>query len=84
MGQINHPPRKMEESRARAVETLKKRYGKTHFQEIGSKSATFKDRGTAILASWMRWHPERFDSEGYLKEEWIDAYYQQTKQKKLD
>ncbi len=58
------------DDRARQVQTTKERHGSDFYRKLGAKSATFKDVKLAKLAALKRWHPDWFDEEGNLKEEY--------------
>lgn len=59
----------MRDDRKRQVETTKKRHGNDFYKKIAQKSATFRDSEVAKRAALKRWHPERFDDNGNLKQE---------------
>lgn len=67
--------KRMSPDRIKQVATTLERYGDQHYQDMGNRSQTFKkDPAIAKRASWMYWHPERFNEAGELLAEWEDKF----------
>lgn len=64
--------KRMNRDRKQQVATTKLRHGNDHYEIIGAKSASFKDKSLASRAANIRWHPERYDEDGTLKEDYSE------------
>lgn len=64
--------RTISDDRRRMVETTRARYGEDHYARIGEISGKKKTKEELRQMALKRWHPEYFDGEGNLKEEYRD------------
>lgn len=65
-----------ENSRKRQVETMKQRYGLDIYSRIGAQRSGGPLQ--AKWASWRRWKPDRFDSEGNLLPQYEKEFYRDS------
>lgn len=61
------------DDRKRQVETTKSRYGPDYYIKIGQMRGS--TRIQAKYASWRRWHKDRFNTDGTIKQEYRDEFY---------